>query len=269
MVMTMYNIIKSLNYFIRRDVPSIVTFVFTASIPVIVIFFMIKEGFITFREVTGGMYYVGVAGDFFVFGIVAVLLLSSRIMGADAGDKTINHEILSGKKRSTVYLGRFFTGLIDGAFIMWILLMIPSFYFSIFNGWGLSVSFTDVMLRYVLIMFIYLRLSAFFLLVTSIFDGFGKGLICGFTYIELILMISSVVESLTDFRFGTLFALTNLSDIIYFENSQPMVINGVRVTRYISEISDVYIFKTVIVSIVTTIMYGFIGAYIFKRRDRK
>lgn len=137
---------KSMHYFAKRDIPLLVALITLLSVPVIAAFYSVAGGD-TIRDMTGCRYVTGIAPNLSLFALIACMLISSRIAGADAGDKTLNYELLSGHGRAESYFGRAFAGLWWGGVLVFVLQWLPVVYFTICNGWGLEADMGDVALR--------------------------------------------------------------------------------------------------------------------------
>ena len=86
----MFNLMKSVRYSLVRSKVYIITL-----LSVIGMAFLLVPGNISdpadLKKITGEAYFSGFMGDMYIMSINAMLILSSVICGADAGDKTLNY----------------------------------------------------------------------------------------------------------------------------------------------------------------------------------
>ncbi len=90
--------------------------------------------------------------------LVSLCIVAGLANGADFSDKTLYHELLSGRRRSAVFFGR----LIPGAFVSvlgtMLLLALPIAFLAWLNGWGNAIPVSAAVQRLLLMFFPLLRL---------------------------------------------------------------------------------------------------------------
>ena len=91
---------------------------------------------------------------------VIIMLMTALIMVKDQSDKTINYEILSGKSRASVFFGRYVTAFGLCALMAVIEVWSVPIAFTVKNGWGSELKFSEALIRTLLILMFVFRVSA-------------------------------------------------------------------------------------------------------------
>ena len=91
---------------------------------------------------------------------VIIMLMTALIMVKDQSDKTINYEILSGKSRASVFFGRYVTAFGLCALLAVIEVWSVPIAFTVKNGWGSELKFSEALIRTLLILMFVFRVSA-------------------------------------------------------------------------------------------------------------
>ena len=130
----MLNIIRSILRQIRKD--KLLSFFGVYLLLMVVITFVGEE---IDWNVSGSDFSCN-AAMFLQFGLpLTVGFLTTRACGADLRDKTANYEVLFGKKRWEVYLGRFIPSLLVSLALTAVIAAVPVLFFTVKNGWGGSL----------------------------------------------------------------------------------------------------------------------------------
>lgn len=153
----MKNLIKALNYQIRRD--NVTYYAYISGIAVLILLFVTDVSGNSFN-LTGSEYFFSPmteAGSISILFFFSILV--TRICGWDYSDKTINYQIFAGHSRNSVFWSRirasFFTCVPSAVLIFFIL---PPVILSLKNGWGISMDIDGVLLRCFICLFIILRI---------------------------------------------------------------------------------------------------------------
>lgn len=263
----MYNIIKSMHYFAKRDIPLLVALITLLAVPVIAAFYSVSGGE-TIRDVTGCRYVTGIAPDLSLFALIACMLITSRIAGADAGDRTINYELLSGHARAEAYFGRTVAGLLWGGVLVFVLQWLPAVYFSACNGWGPEADPGDAALRCGLLLVVLFRIVAFSVLVTTLARGAGKGMVFLYLLLEAEAMFTAIVEEMTEFEFRWWTMFTAWGMVTTYDNAKSVVVDGKEITRFVTEVPAGTCVMMIAVSACFGIFYLIAGYLAFRGKDR-
>lgn len=156
------------------------------------------------------------AGEFFAtdgvilmeFPLFYIILVTAQICGADLMDKTQNYELSGGHRRYEVYLGRVIASSIAGGVGALFLTILPIGIYAVLYGWGEKVAFAPVILRFLLMLFPYLRLVAEFAFLTFLIKN--PYVVMGLGYVVFMLTMT-IVSGTTIEATSAFLGITNLS----------------------------------------------------------
>ncbi len=257
----MINIIKSLKYQVLRD-----NFTYYALIAVIgCIAITIYSGIDAQSEFRGCdmTVYIG-QGSLIMF--VPYLLSSTRIMGWDCGDKTINYEILSGHSRAEAYWGRVIVAITCSVVFYIIYAVIPVLFCTLVNGWGNAMDMGGAILRIVLLILPTIRMNCEFIFFTILAGNGYIGLLIGYLFTEFGAIIGVLSEELSKINITWQLAICNAVELGEF-NSTMGFADGEDITYYIADLETSVIISTVVVSLTVSAVLLIMGYFIFKKRD--
>ena len=264
----MINVFRSLNYYVRKDLAIVVALITIVSIPVVAMAFMGSLDGLSFSDMTGATYYTGMNSDVTIISLVAALLVVTRLVGSDLSDKSVNYEILGGNRRIAAFLGRIAAGLLWGGMICWILISLPLGYFSLINGWGISVDMKWALLRQALMFLPLLRLVSLLIFFTILAGGAGKGMALAVVIIEVEAVIDLVFSEILDIDIKYALSMSSFRQVLDLDNAKSMVIDGKKVDVFLAELPAGLIAGTIAVSLLLTILYLTGAALVFLRKDR-
>lgn len=265
----MYNIIKSLNYSARHDTTNIITIISMLGVPAFVAYLTGLINGDSMQKMTPSVYFGGqTMGTVFVFMCFGIMILSCRLVAGDASDKTINYEFLAGHDRGSIFAGRMTAGFLWGAVLNFILMMVPVFAFECLYGWGLETNKTEVLIRCGLVFFAIVRFAAYSMMLATITRSAGKGIALGYATLMVIAMVQSVFEEMLNISVIYPTALTNACNLLVSENSKNVVIDGKTVTVFDTSVTTDMAVKTIVVSVIFTVIYMLITYVNFKKKDR-
>ncbi len=254
----MYNIIKSVNYTLRRDILVLVTVVGMLTIPVLSIF---TQQDYKMSELTGSLYFSTMEDTYIVF-LIAVLILASKCCAADAQDKTINYELMTGHKRSSVYWSRIMVGLLWSVLLVCVCYGLPIGYMTLAHGFGNSVAASDAVLRLLLIMLVTFRIAAFIMMFATILRSPGKSVALGYILIMVVSMFSMFSEDALEEGNWTNY-MSGLANVLALANFREI---GEKL--FDASLSETTVVYTVASSLICGIVYLVIGCVAFVRKDR-
>ena len=265
----MINIIKSLNYTTRRNTLSALAIFSMIVIPILASMLTITYGGgLSFKDLDGGVYMAAVSGNVIILFVIAVLVFSTMIVGSDAGDKTLNYELMNGHNRSRVFWARIICGYGWAILLVVLLFLLPFVYFSFINGWGLSVDKGEAIMRLVLLVFPLIRLCTLFMMITSVSGSAGKGAALSYLAIMLTIMVGNILDEGFRIDVTNIFAAADISWIMASENSRNVVIDGHKVVKIDYALSSGKMIQTIIVSLIVSAVYLAIAYIVFKKKDR-
>ena len=265
----MFNIIKSLNYSARRDTPNWITIISLLLMPFFILFLsgMMNSG--STSEMTPSLYYASSnLGTVFVFSLIGVMILGSKLVAGDAADKTLNYELMAGHSRTRVFTGRMISGFLWGTVLVFIIFMLPVGLFDLIYGWGPETVKGEVLLRCVLTFFTMMRYCAYVMMLATVTRSAGKGIALGYATMMIIAIVQSILEELLKIVIVYPTAFTNGCALLIATNSKYVVENGKQVCKFDTAVTGEMIWKTIGVSILFTVIYMVISYINFKKTDR-
>lgn len=198
----------------------------------------------------------------FVLGFVVAL-----ICGEDYKDKVANYEVMSGHSRISIFFARSLMGIIAGTIMAEILSFVPIITGILIDGWGSELVLSDILIRHLLFIFPYLRLAAFFALLTYLVKNPYVIMAAAFLIATLSVLIIGMVEHSKSF-FVSLFNFVLLTNYdgwsIYNLDPEKGI---VKFFSYNSSVSSEMIIGTIVVSLIMTGIYLFMGYALFRRDE--
>ncbi len=259
----MTNIIKSQNRQLLRDKFTIMTLL----VGMIAHIFFMTLNHSGISEMKGGMFTASIFGYIINILMIIILLIGGRAAGWDFSDKTINYEIMSGHSRKEIFAARTFIAMFWCILIYMVLVILPAGIFTIIKGWGVYVSISEVLLRFAISIFPVIRLVCFVVFLTFVMaDGF-KAMLVGYALLMFGSIGLSIIEELADIHLKYGFATSNaasvldMSNYVYkmVDNEEQMVLN--------STLSAEVMIKTIVISLVVSVVYLLLGYMSFKKKD--
>lgn len=264
----MVNILKSLNYTTRRNMLAVLTIISMVAVPFIISLIVIRYNKMGFGKMTGSMYMGMISVEMVILFIIAVLIFSTMLVGSDAGDKTINYEMLNGHSRGSIFWARIIAGYGWSVLLVMVLYLLPFGYFTLINGWGLSVDKAEALARLILLIFPIIRLASLFMMLTTLSGSAGRGAAYSYLEMMLVIMAGSILEEAFDMDTSYIFSTSDIAWIVTSQKSKNLVINGRNVTRLDYAVADDKAVKIIIISLVMSAIYLLIAYKVFKKKDR-
>lgn len=261
----MWNIVKSLNYQLKKD--NGMVYIFLISAFVVGAYLMGFEEDYSLRELTGSFYGVLQGEAVFIAVGILVPLLTARIVGWDYTDKTVNYELMSGHRRSQVYWSRVWVSFAWSMISCVVAIFVPLLIFGVINGWGIKADMGGMLLRYALTLFPLFRLLCECVLLTVIMKNCYMVMIIGFVMYEFSWVFGVMSEPLTNFELTTQLVSMNVYRLISFEKSSFAYINGEDVIVYDMTVESGFFVGTIVVSLVVGMACLLIGYLYFKKSD--
>lgn len=265
----MLNILKSVNYGLRKDKVVNISIIAMIGIPFLLLM-MISSGMGNAVKNLTPSFIVGsqLLGMIFALSYLGITIISCKAMGMDGSDKTINYEIMSGHRRFKVFAGRVIAGILWGTLLIWIINAIPISVFYLINGWGKETDALDVIKRMLLCFFPMLRLCALNLMLASIFGSAGKGIVGGLGTFALFDIIESVLSETFNLQTDFMFGFINILYLLIPQNSREFIIDGKPVTVFETAVTKEAVFGTIGASLLFTVLYLTVAYILFKKKDR-
>lgn len=267
----MKNLIKALNYQIRRD--NVTYYAYISGIAVLILLFVTDVSGNSFN-LTGSEYFFSPmteAGSISILFFFSILV--TRICGWDYSDKTINYQIFAGHSRNSVFWSRirasFFTCVPSAVLIFFIL---PPVILSLKNGWGISMNIDGVLLRCFICLFIILRIYSECVFFTFITKSCYTGLITSFLYLfigEIVFSLLSGDSHEKTSMISVCSSLLNYTEVMNFYDYDFQYIDGVDEIVADSAIEPSYALVTIMASLLVSAASVLFSWNNFRRADMK
>ncbi|MGN0667259.1 MAG: hypothetical protein ACI4KF_12130 [Huintestinicola sp.] len=258
----MWNILKALNYQIKRDNVTIYA--------VIVGLLMSAMMFIdvNIAETDGGQ-FAAASGEVLSMELAyMMIILITRICGWDQTDKTINYEILSGHSRASVFFSRVTAVLIWTVPLAVIITAIPVGIVTAMNGWGQEMELKAMLIRYAFMLMPVIRLGCGYILISFLCRSFAVSAVACFLITQGEFLLYMILEELSGIEITCQLAVSNMAKLMEF-NSRLGFIDGKDVYVYDASLSPEFVSGTVIFSLTASVIYIFIGYLYFTKNDMK
>lgn len=250
----MNGLVKSLLYQLKKDRLVYIVFFLILLIELEQVFF--GDG----AEVKSASEYIGtMGGSFYSWIYMFIGVVVARVCGADFGDKTFNYEILSGYTRKETYLVRAWISLIISVVGTVILSNVPFVFAIILKGFGTKLSFESILLHQVLCLFPMIRTTCFLIFLIFVIRNQYLIMVLGFMFFNM----SQILMNIPSYLLG----LTNVSLLCSYESFSTFSFSGENYYVYDGRLSLYVILLTIVVSLVMSGVWLFIGYTYYKRDD--
>ncbi len=253
----MRNIIKALTYQTRTDNVTYYS--------ILLAVFLTIFGMLDF-DMTGSEYVALNGESISLLPVFLILMLGVRILGWDYADKTMNYEILSGHHRREVYFARVIVAHIWCIAFCVGFMLLPVIIFTLINGWGETMDFGGMALRFALAIFPMIRIVCQYVLLVFLVKSAYIAWAAGYLLSMFSMLIPMLFEELMQIKFTYQFANTNLMKLFTFNQSMGYV-NGEDVTICHTELEPSMIIGTIGVSVAVSVICIVLGYVIFRKSD--
>ena len=262
----MKNIIKSVAYELKKTKAIRVTFI-------VGLLFMLLEGLLNIDTTSSNMAHNAsqLVADISVSNIMVLIFIAAVLVGymccGDFRDKVVNYEIMSGHSRAQVFISRFIPAVLVSAFLVTVLqfsVMLPGI---IMYGWGNAISLGDVIIRNMLIFFPIMRICAFLVIISFIVKSQYLMMAVGYGVFTFLGFIQQL--EIDRLNFVTGFSNINLlCDYSGWSTYNLDPVDGiVKYISYNSSVTSGMIIWTIVVSLLVTAFYMFVGYSLFRRDE--
>ena len=258
----MKNIMKAQLIQLRKD--KICRFIFIGVLVVaLMIVLMVADMASGDIKITGGEQAIALFTMTQLIAQFFMYLFTAQACGADFTDKTMNYEIMSGHTRRDVFFGRIIPTLIIGTLGTMFLIAAPIVAdVMILGGWGDKVSFTDMLLRFLLMAFPIARVICEFIFLTFIIKN--PYIVMGISYFMCIVLGMNVpVTREHCFVLG----ISNMNIITVIDQWNSFGLGGDLYYIYETGLSSDLVLPTIIVSVVVGAAALLLGYAFFKNDD--
>ncbi len=165
----MRNIVKAQFFQIARD--KVIKYVVVVTLLMQILMVILPILLDTAEISSAGEFFATNEGSLTSFPLFFLILMTAEICGVDFMDKTHNYELMGGHKRSEVYFGRILPALLLGGLGALLLAVLPVGIYVVLYGWGSKVAVSQVVVRFLLLLFPLLRLVCEFACLTFLFKN--------------------------------------------------------------------------------------------------
>ena len=203
------------------------------------------------------------------FSIFIIALVVGIICGEDYKDGVANYEVLSGHSRLSIFLARSLFGIITSSILAMVLSFIPMISGTIINGWGEHLKLGDVIVRLLLLFFPYLRLAAFLAVITFLVKNHFVIMASGF----VIMMGGTLLSDILSDTCNPYISIFNMKWLMSYDgwsiyNLDPG--QGIAYyNSYNSGLTSELVVETIVISLIMTVLYLFMGYALFRRDELK
>ena len=260
----MLNIMKAMNYQIRRD--NVVIYALLVGIFLPFFNVIIETGF-DLDALYGGLFVAQFGTMYPIFLVMVFVILVPRIGGWDLTDKTLNYEIMAGHSRKEVYFGRVILSLVWSMLSGIVIMVLPVMMMTMINGWGENVNVLDVVIRYMLVLFPMFRFICELVLLTFLLRNCYAAMLIGWMFFGVSLIGSMLYVELTEKKLTVQLAVSNMTALFGFENYKLEYIGGEDIPVYSAGLSSSMAGSTILVSLLVGGACLAIGYVVFRKRD--
>ena len=205
-------------------------------------------------------------GLMWIFQIMLIGVMTGIICAGDFGEKDINYELMNGHSRRSIYLARVILCVGLASVVAEILAFIPCISAAAVSGWGDRIKPGDLFARMGLFIFPFMRMAAFFSMLSFMIKKQGIVMILGFAAEMGCIILNDIVQDKSGYMLSV-FNIIKLTDVGDF--GLYNVVPGKGVVEYFvceGALEPSLAAGTVIVSLVMTLIYLTAG-YAFFRKD--
>ena len=256
----MKGIIKAQFFQIVRD--KVVKGMFLVTLMMQVLVVMLPIWLDAEAATTAGEFFATQDGVTISFPMFFLIVVTGQICGADFLDKTHNYELMIGHRRYEVYLGRVIPAMLIGGVGALLLTMLPIVIYASLYGWGTKVALGQVLLRWILMLFPFLRMVCEFAFLTFLIKN--PYVVMGLGYVAF--MVSTVLTGMIDSS-SVFLGVTNLSLLLVVSKWTTYGLGDDINYIFDASLSGEMIGGTIVASAVFGLVALYLGYVFFKNDD--
>lgn len=260
----MWNIVKALNYQIKRDNVVIMGFCMAFFIQLVC---SLGNGSADPGDWDGSVVVVLCSEIYPMLIGLLPLVITCRICGWDFDDKTINYELLSGHSRYSIFFARVILSLLWSILGTAAVIFLPIAGITMAGGWGDSLNAADMALRGLLSLFPMFRIICVWILMTTFLQSSFKTLLLGYLLFDGTALIMIIAEESRKAIHFSVFSLANLTKLLSLTNYTMVYINGEDVAVYRTALEASEIYGSIFASLAVGTVCLALSCGVFYRRD--
>lgn len=262
----MINIIKAVNYQIKRDIMTYVAI----CVGLLMAFLPLMEvGIDSIKEMNGGLYSRAYMSFMLFVPYIMSCLIGASTIGKDMGDKTINYEVMAGHSRGEVFAARVILAFAWDIGLCILVSAIPIGIVTLINGWGRNVVFADIAARYMVHITSAFRINAFVILVTTIMRHPAAGGFISYGILNMSMLPLLVLNEIVEVKIYHVFAMADILYMSFISNMRVIVENGNKIPVYDMALDKGFLTGAIVIPLVVSAVYVVLAYLVFKKRDLK
>lgn len=256
----MKNIVKSQFYQIVRE--KIIWYMLVVALLMQTLMFMLPIWLENEEATSAGEFFADNGYGLILFPIFFLVVAVGQICGVDFLDKTNHYEVLGGHRRHEVYLGRVIPALLVGGLGGLLLTVLPVVLYTIMFDWGTKIALGPVVLRFIMLLFPFLRLVCEFVFITFLVKNPYVMMGVGYAVFMAIMFLSEILNSLNAFL-----GITNMMQLLVVEKWVTFGLGGDLNYIYEAPLSAGVVWQTILASVVFGVGSLYLGYIYFKNND--
>jgi len=255
----MKNIVKSQFYQIIRE--KMLWYMLVVALLMQTLMFLLPIWLDNEEATSAGEFSAGNYG-LIVFPVFFLVVAVGLICGVDFLDKTNHYEVLGGHRRYEVYLGRVIPALLVGGLGGLILTILPVVLYTLKFGWGTKLALGPIVLRFILLLFPFLRLVCEFVFITFLVKNPYVMMGVGYLVFIAIMGLSEILNA-----FNAFLGITNMMQLLVVEKWITFGLGGDLNYIYEASLSAGVVWQTILASVVFGVGSLYLGYIYFKSND--
>lgn len=218
-------------------------------------------------EKSAGEMFIRDSSISWIFQIMLIGIMAGVICAGDFGEKDLNYELMSGHSRLNSYAARVIICVGITSLAATLLGLVPYISAAAVYGWGDRIKASDICIRIAFYFFPFVRIAAFFSMLSFIFKKQGVVITLGFVSEWGCIVLNDMIKNRVGYMFG-IFNLTELTSVGNFSLYNVVPGEGVVwYTLYKGILDPKLALGTVIVSLVMAAIYLVAGYAFFSHDD--
>ncbi|MBR6664448.1 MAG: hypothetical protein IKL22_01875 [Lachnospiraceae bacterium] len=256
----MKNIVKSQFYQIIRE--KILWYMLVVALFMQTLMFMLPIWLENEEATSAGEFFAEQGNGLIFFPLFFLIVAVGQICGTDFLDKTNHYEVLGGHRRHEVYLGRVIPALLVGGLGSLLLSVLPVVLYTIMFGWGTKIPLGAVLLRFIMLLFPFLRLVCEFVFITFLVKNPYVMMGVGYLVFIAIMGLSEILNA-----FNAFLGITNMMQLLVVEKWVTFGLGGDLNYIYEAPLNAGVIVQTILASVVFGVGSLYLGYIYFKNND--
>ncbi len=256
----MKNIVKSQFYQIVRE--KIIWYMLVVALLMQTSMFMLPIWLENEEATSAGEFFADQGYALIFFPVFFLVVAVGQICGIDFLDKTNHYEVLGGHRRYEVYLGRVIPALLVGGLGGLLLTLLPVVLYTVMFGWGTKIPLGAVVLRFIILLFPFLRLVCEFVFITFLVKNPYVMMGVGYAVFIAIMGLTEILNA-----FNVFLGITNMMQLLVVDKWITFGLGGDLNYIYEAPLSAGVIVQTILASVVFGVGSLYLGYVYFKNND--